>query len=97
MKMVLPDVIGHENQSQHYQRHRCLHVCLDLSARITTPDRFSYHTCRFYCVHRKVTHFPSYRPTSGSRTSQPAGDGQILNEILLMTFLDIPPKISSVT
>jgi len=36
MKMMLPDVIGHENQSQHY---RCL--CLDLSGRITTPDRFS--------------------------------------------------------
>jgi len=36
------DVIGHENQSQHYQHHRCLF--LDLSGRITTPDRFSYHT-----------------------------------------------------
>src|SRR6218665_1354142 len=24
MKMMLPDVIGHENQSQHYQHHRCL-------------------------------------------------------------------------
>jgi len=42
MKMMLPDVIGHENQSQHYQHHRCF--CLDLSGRITTPDRFSYHT-----------------------------------------------------
>src|SRR6218665_3029388 len=42
MKMMLPDVIGHENQSQHNQHHRCL--CLDLSGRITTPDRFSYHT-----------------------------------------------------
>src|SRR6218665_1383345 len=29
MKMMLPDVIGHENQSQYYQHHRCL--CLDLS------------------------------------------------------------------
>ena len=47
MKMMLPDVIGHENQSQHYQHHRCL--CLDLSGRITTPDRFSYHTCRPIC------------------------------------------------
>jgi len=27
------------NQSQHYPDHRCL--CLDLSGRITTPDRFS--------------------------------------------------------
>ena len=42
MKMMLPDVIGHENQSQYYQHHRCL--CLDLSGQITTPDRFSYHT-----------------------------------------------------
>jgi len=42
MKMMLPDVIGHENQSQHYRYHRCL--CLDLSGRINTPDRFSYHT-----------------------------------------------------
>ena len=40
--MMLPDVIGHENQSQHYQHHRCL--CLDLSGRISTPARFSYHT-----------------------------------------------------
>jgi len=40
--MMLPDVIGHKNQSQHYQHHWCL--CLDLSGRITTPDRFSYHT-----------------------------------------------------
>src|SRR6218665_1743280 len=40
--MMLPDVIGHENQSQHYQHRQCL--CLDLSGRITTPDRFSYHT-----------------------------------------------------
>src|SRR6218665_3221609 len=24
MKMMLPHVIGHENQSQHYQHHRCL-------------------------------------------------------------------------
>jgi len=44
MKMMLPDVIGHENQSQHYQHYRCL--CLDLSGRITTPDRFSYHTIK---------------------------------------------------
>ena len=42
MKMMLPDVIGHKNQSQHYQHHRCL--CLELSGRITTPARFSYHT-----------------------------------------------------
>jgi len=42
MKMMLPDVIGHENKSQHYQHHRCL--CLDLSGRNTTPDKFSYHT-----------------------------------------------------
>src|SRR6218665_1696910 len=41
-EMMLPDVIGHENQSHHYQHHRCL--CLDLSGRITTPYRFSYHT-----------------------------------------------------
>src|SRR6218665_3055211 len=34
--------IPDENQSQHYQHHQCL--CLDLSGRITTPDRFSYHT-----------------------------------------------------
>ena len=39
--MKMPDVIGHDNQSQHYQHHRCL--CLDLSGRITTPDRFTYH------------------------------------------------------
>ena len=42
MKMLLPDVIGHENQSQHCPDHRCL--CLVLSGRITTPDGFSYHT-----------------------------------------------------
>jgi len=24
MKMMLHDVIGHENQSQHCQHHRCL-------------------------------------------------------------------------
>jgi len=42
METMLPDVIGHENQSQHYQHHRCL--CLDLSGWITTPYRFSYHT-----------------------------------------------------
>ena len=42
MKMMLPDVIGHENQSQHCPDHRCL--CLVLSGRIITPDRFSYHT-----------------------------------------------------
>src|SRR6218665_5255 len=43
--MMLPDVIGHENQSQQlYQHHQCL--WLDLSGRITTPDRFSYHTGR---------------------------------------------------
>src|SRR6218665_3073981 len=39
--MMLPDVIGHENQSQHYQNHRCL--CIDLFGRITTPDRFPYY------------------------------------------------------
>jgi len=45
MKMMLPYVIGHENQSQHYQHHRCLY--LDLSGWITTLYRFSYHTgCR---------------------------------------------------
>ena len=42
MKMMLPDVIGHENQSQHSPDHRCL--CLVLSGRITTPDGFSFHT-----------------------------------------------------
>src|SRR6218665_908720 len=42
MKMMLLDVIGHENQSQHCPDHQCL--CLVLSGRITTPDRFSYHT-----------------------------------------------------
>jgi len=50
MKMMLPDVIGHENQSQHYQHHRCL--CLDLSWRITTPDRFWYHTGNESTPHR---------------------------------------------
>src|SRR6218665_3655361 len=58
MKMMLPDVIGHENQSQHYQHHRCL--CLDLSGRITTPDRFSYHTGRglvtpWWCIRLQWT------------------------------------------
>src|SRR6218665_576493 len=43
MKMMLPDVIGHGNQSQRCPDHRCL--CLVLSRRITTPDGFSYHTC----------------------------------------------------
>jgi len=42
MKMVLPDVIGNKNQSQHCPDHRRL--CLVLSGRITTPDGFSYHT-----------------------------------------------------
>src|SRR6218665_1920922 len=39
---LLCDVIGHENQSQHYPVHR--YLCLELSGRITTPDGFSYHT-----------------------------------------------------
>jgi len=26
MKMMLPDVIGHENQSQHYQHHIDVYV-----------------------------------------------------------------------
>jgi len=38
MKIMLSDVIGHENQSQHYQHQRCL--CLDLFGRITTPTDF---------------------------------------------------------
>src|SRR6218665_3361488 len=42
MKMMLPGVIGHENQSQHCPDHRCL--CLVLSGRITTPDGFLYYT-----------------------------------------------------
>jgi len=42
MKVMLPDVIGHKNQSQHYQHHQFL--CLDLFGWITTPNRFSYHT-----------------------------------------------------
>src|SRR6218665_786701 len=53
MKIMLPDVIGHENQSQHYQHHRCL--CLDLSGRITTPDRFSYHSNHTGCDSWLVT------------------------------------------
>src|SRR6218665_1530963 len=40
MKLMLPDVIGHDNQSQHNQHHRCL--CLDLSGQITT--RTDFHT-----------------------------------------------------
>jgi len=42
---MLPDVIGHENQSQHCPGHRCL--SLMLSGRITMPDRFSYHTGQY--------------------------------------------------
>src|SRR6218665_2606800 len=34
---------AYRHKSPNYQHHRCL--CLDLSGRITTPDRFSYHTC----------------------------------------------------
>ena len=43
---MLTDVIGHENQSQHYQHHRC--VCLDLyglprlTGFHTTPAAVSY-------------------------------------------------------
>jgi len=40
MKMMMPDVIGHENQSQYHQHHRCL--CLDLSGRL--PRRTDFHT-----------------------------------------------------
>jgi len=36
------DVIGHENQSQHYPNHR--YLCLELSGRIIMQDGFSYHT-----------------------------------------------------
>src|SRR6218665_816769 len=42
MKMMLPDVIGHENQSQHCPDHRCF-----MFGVIRTdyhPDAFSYHT-----------------------------------------------------
>jgi len=34
---MLPDVIGHKNQSKHYQHHRCL--CLDLSGLITNAGQ----------------------------------------------------------
>jgi len=53
MKMMLPDVIGPDNQSQHYQHHRCL--CLVLSGRVTTPNGFSYHTSR-ETVRRPIFH-----------------------------------------
>jgi len=42
MKMMLPDVVGYENQSQHCPDHQ--YLCLVLSGQITTPDEFSYHT-----------------------------------------------------
>ena len=32
MKIMLPDVIGHENQSQHYPDHR--YLCLELPGQI---------------------------------------------------------------
>jgi len=38
MKMMLHDVIDHENQSQHFPDHQCL--CVVLSGRITTQDGF---------------------------------------------------------
>ena len=40
MKPMLPDVIGHENQSQHYPDHG--YLCLQLSGQITT--RTDFHT-----------------------------------------------------
>ena len=48
MKMMLSDVIGHENQSQRYQHHRCL--CLDLSGRITatTGNVGSYQSSSYF-------------------------------------------------
>jgi len=45
MKMVLPDVIGHENQSQHCPDHRCL--CLVLSGQL--PRRTDFHTTPAQC------------------------------------------------
>src|SRR6218665_2901695 len=63
MKMMLPDVIGHEDQSQHYQHNRCL--CLDLSGRLTTPHRFLYHSGsqRLKCVnHNVLKPTPPQRP-----------------------------------
>ena len=42
MKIMLLDVIGHENQPQHYPDHR--YLCLELSGRIIMPDEFSYHS-----------------------------------------------------
>jgi len=63
---MLPDFIGHENQSQHYQHHLCL--CLDLSGRITTPDRFSYHTgsAFWYLIISQSAHSGTYCQISGN-------------------------------
>ena len=46
MKMMLPDVIGHENQSQHCPGYRCL--CLGLSGRITM------HAGRIFIPHWSI-------------------------------------------
>src|SRR6218665_1235192 len=43
-RQLLCDVIGHDNQSQHYPNHG--YLCLELSGRITTPGGFSYYTGR---------------------------------------------------
>src|SRR6218665_815564 len=49
-RQLLCDVIGHDNQSQHYPDHG--YLCLELSGRITTPNGFSYHTgcCALECA-----------------------------------------------
>jgi len=63
MKMMLPEVIGNENQSQHYQHHRC--VCLDLSGRIITPDKFSYHTGTYFCTEKTLLSTLTFWPLGG--------------------------------
>src|SRR6218665_3849378 len=65
MKMMLPDVIGHENQSQHDQHHRRL--CLDLSGRITCPTGFHTTPAPFFTKNpckRLICIFYFYRPTA---------------------------------
>src|SRR6218665_2952522 len=61
---LLRDVIGHENQSQHYPDHR--YICLELSRRISTPNGFSYHTG---IPHRRLPYVSS-RQNGGAKKSR---------------------------
>jgi len=48
MKIMLPDIICHENQSQHYQHHRCF------MPRLIRTD---YHAGQIFIPHRPSLFF----------------------------------------